>query len=209
MTTILATGPEHGPRLLLAHGAGAPMDSPFMERITQYLVAHGIQILRFEFAYMAARRNGASKRPPPPMAKIIEEYRQVVKLLSPGPLAIGGKSMGGRAASLIIDELYQQGLVDKLILLGYPFHPPAKPENLRTSHLEQLKCPTLLCQGERDAFGTKAQVSQYALSSSIHIQWLADGDHDLKPRVISGVEWRDNLQTSAKAIADFMSAAKT
>jgi predicted alpha/beta-hydrolase family hydrolase len=121
-------------------------------------------------------------------------------------LAIGGKSMGGRAASLIAQELFDASRIRKLVLFGYPFHPPTKPEHLRTSHLENLTCPTLLLQGERDPFGTKDEVPLYPLSRKIRTAWLADGDHDFKPRVASGHTWKENLAQAADDAANFIYA---
>jgi hypothetical protein len=171
--------------LLLAHGAGAPMTSPWLEGMASLLAARGIAVARFELAYMAARRRGARK-PPPRAEKLVDEYRAVIAVLEQervqGPLLIGGKSMGGRVASLLADELYREHRIAGLVCLGYPFHPPGKPEQLRTAHLEGLVCPALIVQGERDPFGTRADVAGYALSSSIRLAWIAGGDHDLAPK---------------------------
>jgi uncharacterized protein len=85
--------------------------------------------------------------------------------------------------------------------LGYPFHPPAKPEQLRTKHLAKLQTPTLICQGTRDEFGTRDEVSNYALSDRIEILWLEDGDHDLRPRKsVSGFSTADHLKTVAETV---------
>ncbi|RVA23796.1 alpha/beta hydrolase, partial [Mesorhizobium sp. M7D.F.Ca.US.004.03.1.1] len=118
-----------------------------------------------------------------------------------GPLIIGGKSMGGRVASMVADEMFAKGEISGLICLGYPFHPPAKPEQLRTKHLAGLKTPTLIFQGTRDEFGTQDEVAGYVLSEGIEIHWLEDGDHDLKPRKsISGFSTADHLKTLAEAV---------
>jgi len=171
------------PTFLFAHGAGATMDAPFMVMVAQGLAARGIRVARFEFDYMAARRRGGSKRPPPKVEVLQEEYRAAVAALDcAGPLVIGGKSMGGRVASLIADDLLSEGAIDGLLCLGYPFHPKGKPEKLRTEHLAGLTVPTLICQGTRDPFGTEEDVAGYALSEKIELFWGADGDHDLKPR---------------------------
>lgn len=206
MVKLLQTGPEDGPRLLLAHGAGAPMDSSYMEILAGDLAALGIRVIRFEFAYMAARREGPKRPPPPRMPKILDEYRAAIASLPEGPLAIGGKSMGGRAASLIADEMLDKGLAQKLVLFGYPFHPPTKPDHLRTEHLQALRCKAFLAQGERDPFGTKAEVKGYKLARSIRTLWLADGDHDFKPRVASGHNWKANMRLAAEAAAAFIRA---
>ena len=112
--------------------------------------------------------------------------------------------MGGRVASMIADELHAEGKIAGLVCLGYPFHPPAKPQQLRTKHLAGLKTPALICQGTRDEFGTRDEVAGYALSDSIELLWLEDGDHDLKPRkAISGFSAADHLKTMAQAVAGF------
>ncbi len=199
---MLFDGPQTAPlTILLAHGAGAPMDSASMTASAEALAAVGFRIARFEFSYMAARRSG-SRKPPPRAETLNPEFKaQLATLAAAGPLVIGGKSMGGRVASMIADELHAEGKVAGLLCLGYPFHPPAKPEQLRTQHLEGLKTPTLICQGTRDEFGTREEVSGYRLSSAIEILWLEDGDHDLKPRkTISGFSTADHLKTMADTV---------
>ena len=105
---------------------------------------------------------------------------------------------------MIADELHDAGKIAGLVCLGYPFHPPAKPQQLRTKHLAGLKAPTLISQGTRDEFGTRDEVPGYALSDSIEVLWLEDGDHDLKPRKsISGFSAADHLKTVAEAVASF------
>jgi predicted alpha/beta-hydrolase family hydrolase len=185
--------------ILLAHGAGAPMDSASMTAATKALVAIGFRVARFEFSYMAARRTSGTRKPPPRAETLIPEYQAAIKALDvKGPLIIGGKSMGGRVASMIADELYSAGAISGLLCLGYPFHPPGKPESLRTAHLIDLKAPALICQGTRDEFGTIDEVGTYGLSERIEILWLEDGDHDLKPRkTISGFSAAGHLATMA------------
>ncbi|WP_426229719.1 alpha/beta family hydrolase [Pararhizobium sp. DWP3-4] len=185
--------------ILLAHGAGAPMDSASMNSATAALVAVGFRVARFEFGYMAARRSSETRKPPPKAEKLIPEYMAAVaRLGASGPLIIGGKSMGGRVASMVADDLLSQDAIAGLLCLGYPFHPPGKPENLRTQHLAGLKTPTLICQGTRDEFGTREEVAGYALSGNIRILWLEDGDHDLKPRkTVSGFSAAGHMKSMA------------
>lgn len=187
--------------VLLAHGAGTPMDSPAMTAIARALAA-GLRVARFEFGYMAARRGSGVRKPPPRAEALVPEYQEAVAALSaPGPLVIGGKSMGGRVASMVADELHAAGKISALLCLGYPFHPPGKPDRLRTHHLERLATPALICQGTRDPFGTREEVGEYPLSPAIEILWLEDGDHDLKPRKrVSGLTAADHLQSVAKAV---------
>lgn len=209
MTDFLTVGPrEAETRVLLAHGAGAPITSPFLEKMTGLLVERGLEISRFEFDYMAARRSGGKRRPPPRAELLTKEYLRAVEQMRaemrPGQkLIIGGKSMGGRVASLVAEELFEAGSISGLVCLGYPFHPPGKPDNIRTAHLQQLRCPTLIVQGERDPFGSKAEVASYELSPAIKIVWANDGDHDLGPRGGSGFTRAGNLALAADAVDAF------
>jgi uncharacterized protein len=150
---------------------------------------------------MAARRAG-TRKPPPRADLLVPEYRDAVARLGAGvPLIIGGKSMGGRVASMVADEMHGAGKAAGLLCLGYPFHPPGKPDKPRTGHLVDLRTPTLICQGTRDPFGTREDVSSYELSDRIEIAWLEDGDHDLKPRKgVSGVTAADHLRTLAAEV---------
>ncbi|MFK0690762.1 alpha/beta fold hydrolase [Mesorhizobium sp. IMUNJ 23033] len=205
MTYFLFDGDDNAPvTILLAHGAGASMDSPSMTATAKALAAAGFQVARFEFHYMAARRYG-HRKPPPRAETVNPEYIKVIADLRAkgvgGPLIIGGKSMGGRVASMVADEMFAKGEISGLVCLGYPFHPPAKPTQLRTKHLAELKTPTLIFQGTRDEFGTPDEVATYDLSDRIEMVWLEDGDHDLKPRKsISGFSAADHLKTLAEAV---------
>ncbi|MFE0756411.1 alpha/beta family hydrolase [Inquilinus sp. NPDC058860] len=188
--------------ILLAHGAGAPMDSASMTATAKALAEAGFRVARFEFGYMAARRDG-QRKPPPRAETVIPEYRAAVDALgATGPLIIGGKSMGGRVASMAADEMHAAGRIAGLLCLGYPFHPPGKPAQLRTAHLAGLATPALICQGTRDEFGTRDEVAGYALSDRIELLWLEDGDHDLKPRKsVSGFTAAEHLRTVAAAVS--------
>jgi uncharacterized protein len=185
--------------ILLAHGAGAPMDSPAMNAIAKSLAEAGLRVARFEFGYMASRRRSAGRKPPPRAETLCPEYvGAIAALKARGPLIVGGKSMGGRVASMIADEHHAAGL----LCLGYPFHPVGKPTQLRTAHLARLKTSTLIVQGTRDPFGTRDEVAGYELSKAIEILWLEDGDHDLRPRkAVSGFSMADHLRTMAAKTA--------
>lgn len=203
---FLHDGPADAPAtILLAHGAGASMDSASMNAVATALAAVGLRVARFEFSYMAVRRTGQRRKPPPRAEKLMDEYLAAVEELAAArPLIIGGKSMSGRVASMVADALFAKDVISGLICLGYPFHPSGKPEQLRTKHLEGLKTLALICQGTRDAFGTRDEVAGYSLSDRIEILWLEEGDHDLKPRkTISGFSTADHLKTIADAVAAF------
>ena len=206
MTTFLFDGPDDAfLTILLAHGAGAPMDSASLTASAKALAVTGLRVARFEFAYMASRRTMATKRPPPRAETLKPEYMAAVDALdAKTPLIIGGKSMGGRVASMVADELYGAGRIAGLLCLGYPFHPIGKPNQLRTAHLATLKTPTLIVQGTRDPFGTREEVATYRLSTSIELLWLEDGDHDLKPRkAVSGFTAADHRRTMAERAASW------
>lgn len=199
--TFQFDGDEHAAlTIVLAHGAGAPMDSPFMNEMVAALTRHEFRVARFEFPYMAKRREDGKKRGPDRAPVLLDCYSAVVEQLGDREkLIIGGKSMGGRIASMVADELGVAGLV----CLGYPFHPPGKPENLRTEHLETLRTPTLICHGTRDPFGNPDEIAGYALSEAIDLHWVEDGEHDFKPRKKSGRTQGQNIADAATAIDQF------
>ncbi len=202
--SFIIDGPQESPvTVLLAHGAGAPMDSPAMNTLAKALAGAGFRVARFEFGYMAARRAG-HRKPPPKADTLIPEFREAVRSLDwSGRLILGGKSMGGRIASMIADDLHAAGTAAGLLCLGYPFHPPGKPGQLRTAHLANLATPALICQGTRDEFGTREEVATYTLSPRIELLWIEDGDHDLRPRKsVAGVGFEQTIsETAAKVRA--------
>jgi len=190
--------------LILAHGAGAPMDSGFMSQISELLAARGVRVIRFEFPYMAMRREDGRKRPPNPQQQLLEHWRAVYQQLAPTleqdkPLLIGGKSMGGRMASLIADELAPAGLV----CLGYPFHAAGKPEKLRVEHLLGLETAALIVQGDRDALGNRQRVEAFELSPRLRMHWLNSGDHDFKPLKSAATSPQALLIEAADAVSRF------
>jgi predicted alpha/beta-hydrolase family hydrolase len=184
----------------LAHGAGTGMKTPFLNVIAEGLGKCGYRVARFEFPYMAQRSSGGKGRPPDREPVLRETWFKVVENLGRERLVIGGKSMGGRMASLVADEAGVAGLV----CLGYPFHPVGKPAQLRVEHLLKLKTPALIVQGERDPFGTQAEVATYKLPKAIRIRWLTDGEHSFKPRKKSGVTEEQNLQAAVEEINSFV-----
>jgi len=198
---MLHDGPaDAATTIVLAHGAGAPMDSAPMEAFAQGLAAQGFRVVRFEFPYMQRRRDTGKRGGPDRPPVLMETWRQAVAMAGAGRLVIGGKSMGGRIASMIADDVGAHGLV----CLGYPFHPPGKPEKRRTAHLAELQTPTLILQGTRDPFGKPEEVAGYELSDAIRVAWLEDGDHSFKPRKSSGRTEEQNIAEAVEAIAEFV-----
>ncbi|MBR2535531.1 MAG: alpha/beta hydrolase [Hyphomicrobium sp.] len=210
MTYFIASGPENASyRMIIAHGAGAGIGSPFLEAIAALLIERGIAVTRFEFDYMAQARDGGKKRPPPRAEKLTAEYANFIASLSARKpaaqkLIIGGKSLGGRVASMIAEEQFASGGIAGLVCLGYPFHAPTTPEKLRIAHLETITAPALIVQGTRDPFGTQSEVEALRLSPSIAFHWIGDGDHDFGPRGASGFTRSGNLTDAADAVAAFL-----
>jgi len=205
----LIDGPEAAPAtVLLAHGAGAPMDSPFMAAIASGLAESGWRVVRFEFPYMARQRILERRQGPDRMLVLQEAFRQQVQLEQTEqlgrPLFIGGKSMGGRVASLLVDELAASDGVRGCLCLGYPFNPPGKPLQLRTDHLVELRTPTLILQGERDTFGRREEVETYNLSPQVQLRWIPSGDHSFKPTRSSGLSEEENWATAAALSDQFL-----
>jgi predicted alpha/beta-hydrolase family hydrolase len=196
---LLIDGDPGAPAFVFAHGAGAAMDSRGMTALATRIAARGVRVVRFEFAYMAARREG-QRKPPPRADTLLGEYRAVVADVGGRPV-IGGRSMGGRVASMIAAD----PAVAALVCVSYPWHPPARPDQPRIAHLADLMTPTLIVQGTRDPFGSPAEVAAYQLSPAIEMLWLDDGDHDLTPRrSVSGFTAAQHLDTTADAVAAFV-----
>ncbi len=200
---MLINGTPIKGRVILAHGAGAGMESEFMAEIALALAAIGLQVIRFEFPYMVKSRIEGKRRPPDRAPKLLESFQKVIDRYSsePEPLYIAGKSMGGRVATML---LASNDKVDAVFVFGYPFHPRGKADKLRTEHLMALSKPVLIFQGERDPMGSILEVKGYNLPSSIQLYWLADGDHDLKPRKSSGVTQAEHLKTVARIIKGYI-----
>ncbi|NHI00288.1 alpha/beta fold hydrolase [Oceanimonas sp. MB9] len=187
---ILKNGPDGAAsRVLLAHGAGAGMEHAVMQTLAEGLACEDIQVLRFEFPYMQKTRADGRRRPPDREPVLLDCWRQLAGEFAHPRLFLAGKSMGGRMASLVADELAPAGL----LLLGFPFHPPGKPDRFRGQHLATIGTPTLLLQGERDTFGNREAVAEYDLADTVITHWVTDGDHGFKPRKASGATLESNL----------------
>ena len=191
-------------RLVLAHGAGAGKEHDFMQTMATLLNDQHIDVVLFNFPYMQTINETGKRRPPDKADKLLAHFESVIDhVVSKSdalPTFVGGKSMGGRMASMLVDSNEH---VNGCVALGYPFHPPGKPEKTRTAHLESMKKPMLIVQGERDTFGTQTEVREYSLANTIQCEFLADGDHSLKPRKASGLTHQQHLEDAAKLIHAF------
>ena len=202
MPGFLFDGPKDAEiTIALAHGAGALMDSAFMSKFAEKLGAAGFRVARFEFPYMIKRREMGTKRPPDRAPFLLDTWRGVIEDLGADNLVIGGKSMGGRIASMVADKTRVRGLV----CLGYPFHGPGQSMNPdRIAHLENIQTPSLICQGTRDSLGNKNDLNDCTLSKAITLHWLEDGDHSFKPRKASGLTESENWKSAIGAIVKFL-----
>lgn len=193
-------GPDNGPLFIFAHGAGAPMEHAFMAAVAQGLAKEGIRVVRFNFPYMAKRAEDGKKRPPDRAPKLLEAFSEVIASVTDVTVIIGGKSMGGRMASL----LSEHPLVKGIACLGFPFHPPGKPEKFKGEHLQTLTKPTLILQGERDTFGTQTECQHFEFSPMVRLAFLPDGDHSFKPRKSAGYTEAGNIQQAIALLSKFI-----
>lgn len=201
MTDYLRDGNAGDPLFVFAHGAGAGMGHEFMNSVAKGLADKGIQVVRFNFPYMVKRAEDGKKRPPDRAPKLLEAYQSVIdELAVDGPIVIGGKSMGGRMASLLADEMKVAGFA----CLGFPFHPPGKPENFKGDHLATVTKPCLILQGERDTFGKREELSDFSLSDAVSVEFIPDGDHSFKPRKRSGYTEQGNIDFAVDKLAAFI-----
>lgn len=206
----LITGPDtRDTHFILAHGAGAGMASPFLTRLAQLLDEGGTTVHRFEFGYMAVRTAGGGRRPAPRAETLVDEYLAAITECRAriGPRArlfIGGKSMGGRIACLASTRAGSAS-VEGVAVFGFPLVPPGKPNASRAHVIEQLTVPTLIVQGTRDAFGGPEAFADVRLPAQVHVHWIADGDHDLKPRKASGQTHQAALLDASQAVLRFFS----
>jgi hypothetical protein len=208
LPNTIITGPKNAhTRFIFAHGAGAPMTHPWMELVTEKLVARNIEVVRFNFPYMDQRERDSSKRPPDRAPKLLECFKEIILAFNHPNLIIGGKSMGGRMASMIAakDCINQKSLHDikGLWCMGYPFHAPKKPIGTRMDHFNSITIPTLITQGERDPFGPRTEAPDWSLPASFRIHWASDGDHGLAPRKKSGRTLDKNLDDAISHAAQF------
>jgi hypothetical protein len=174
--------------IVLAHGAGAPQTHPWMVAMARALAARAIDVVTFNFLY-AERKRRMVDRP----AVLEGTWRAVLQAVrarddvAVGSLFAGGKSMGGRIATQVAAQEGAAWPVAGLVLLGYPLHPPGKPETLRAAHLPTVRVPMLFVQGERDAFGTRDELSPIVdrlkgVAPGTRLYVVEGGDHSLATR---------------------------
>jgi predicted alpha/beta-hydrolase family hydrolase len=187
--------------LILAHGAGAGIETEFMTTIAKGIANNEIRVLRFEFPYMTIARETGKRRAPNTAKILLQSFTDIIaKNADNTAIFIGGKSMGGRIASMIADSNPIKGCV----CLGYPFHPPGKPNKLRTEHLISTTKPICIIQGTRDTFGNKEEVSHYHLSSTVTVHWLENGDHSFKTRKKDSKTTEQLLQEAISITTQFI-----
>jgi predicted alpha/beta-hydrolase family hydrolase len=202
--TCYPASPPRGALLVLAHGAGAGQRHPFMSGMARALAARGVDVVTFDFPYIERKARVPDRAP------VLEaRFREIVAASMEHPelqrrrLFIGGKSMGGRMAT----HLAAQGLEDLagVVALGYPLHPPGKPQQRRSEHLPAITVPVLIVQGERDTFGTPAELRPVieTMRAPVTLHVVAGGDHSLAVRGQSKTESLDGV---AQAAADWISA---
>ncbi len=213
---LLQNGPKDGPVYLFAHGAGADMTSDFMTQVAEKLAENGIRVIRFNFPYMIKRAEDGKRRPPDRAPKLLAAYEEVINHLN-CPVVLGGKSMGGRMSSLLLAENALRDESDRLPILGsaclgFPFHAPGKDPKDRLDHMAELTEPFLIVQGTRDAMGTQEEVCGYVkdkrVNKSIQLQWLEDGNHDLKPRIKSGFSHQEHIDNAIELVTEFINKVK-
>ncbi|WP_253664471.1 alpha/beta fold hydrolase [Vibrio sp. Y20_XG_PY13] len=200
MSQWIVEGPENGPLFVFAHGAGAGMEHDFMTAVAKGLVEQGIRVVRFNFPYMVKRSEDGKKRPPDRTPKLLEAYSEVIAHFASSPVVIGGKSMGGRMASLLAEH----ELVAGIACLGFPFHPPGKPEKFNGDHLASIDKPTLILQGERDTFGKREEFDEFVFSQQVKVSFLPDGDHSFKARKSSGHTEAGNIALAVEQLSAFI-----
>jgi predicted alpha/beta-hydrolase family hydrolase len=203
---FLFNGPKKSKlTLAFAHGAGAGMDSDFMTYFAEALGKRSLRVARFEFPYMAQRRTDGKKRPPDRAPVLLETWRAVIEEFGADRTIVGGKSMGGRMASLIAALMEtEKSPVRGAVYLGYPFHAPGKPMGSRDLPLGATKTPSLILQGERDPFGPRAELETFKFSRAVTVRYLPDGDHSLVPRKSSGHTQDGNWDAAVEAIVEFV-----
>jgi len=205
VSASLVLPPEATCLYVLAHGAGAGMRHPFLERIAQSLAERGVATLRYQFPYMERKQ----RRPDPPAvaaAAVRAAVREAARLAPGVPLIAGGKSFGGRMTSTAqaAEPLPE---VRGLAFLGFPLHPPGKPGVTRGEHLESVHIPMLFVQGDRDEFAELLLLRQVlrGLGSRATLHIVRGGDHSFNVSKKSGRSSDEIMTELATTIADWRS----
>ncbi|MCU1456960.1 MAG: alpha/beta hydrolase superfamily enzyme predicted hydrolase [Actinomycetia bacterium] len=204
-------GPERGAdrAVLLAHGAGADMHAATLTTVSAALAAAGVPALRFNFRYRSAGRN-APDRAPVLLAAVREAAAELARRtkLDPDRLVLGGRSMGGRMASIAVADVDDPLPALGLVLLGYPLHPAGKPDNLRTEHFPRMRVPSLFVSGTRDSLAPRDSLLREIpqIPGPVTVHWLESADHGFKPLKVSGLTQADVLVDAAAAVVDFVGA---
>ncbi|WP_060982557.1 alpha/beta fold hydrolase [Vibrio splendidus] len=200
MNNLIIDGEDNPITFIFAHGAGAGMDHEFMQSVAKGLAFKGIRVIRFNFPYMIKRAEDGKRRPPDRAPKLLQAYQEIIEQVDADKLVIGGKSMGGRMAS----HLSEVDKVAAMACLGFPFHPPGKPDKYKGEHLAELQKPCLILQGERDTFGKREEFADFDLSDSIRVEFIPDGDHSFKPRKSSGYTEQQNIALTVDKLSAFI-----
>ena len=189
---------NHHTAVILAHGAGAGMNTPFMMFFHNELASRGFLTVKFDFEYMEQKR-----KVPDPQPKLRARYRQVIEEVDrthkPKRIIVGGKSMGGRVASYIAGDI---SVVNGLVFLGYPLHPPGKLDQLRDQHLYGLERPMLFISGTKDTFAERRLLEDVVRRTGERatLVWIQGGDHSLK----KGRRDKESLQRAAGHVAQWV-----
>jgi predicted alpha/beta-hydrolase family hydrolase len=204
-------GPKRGAdrAVLLAHGAGADMHAKALTTVADALATAKVPSLRFNFPYMAAGRRGPDR--PPVLAAAVREAASGLSARAEVPLdriVLGGRSMGGRICSLVVADADDPLPALGLVLLGYPLHPPGKPETLRVEHFPRIRVPCLFVSGTRDAFGTPDELRRHAqqIEGPVEWHWIDTADHGFKPLKSSGLSVDAALEAAATEVVAFVRA---
>jgi predicted alpha/beta-hydrolase family hydrolase len=207
-------GPKRGAdrAVLLAHGAGVDMHTKALTTVADALAAAQIPSLRFNFPYMTAGRR-APDRPAVLEAAVREAAAELAARtkLPLDHLVLGGRSMGGRICSLVVADADDPLPARALVLLGYPLHPPGKPEVLRTEHFPGIQVPCLFVSGTRDAFGAPDELQAHArqIKGKVAWHWIETGDHGFKPLKASGLTPDAALAEVAERVVAFVTGDGT
>jgi predicted alpha/beta-hydrolase family hydrolase len=186
VTDYLWTGPQRGfdRAVLLAHGAGAGMDAPALARFAEALAAAGVPSLRFHYPYRSAGRR-APDRAPVLAAATRQAAAELVRRakLPPERVVLGGRSMGGRYCSLLAADPDDPFPGLGLVLLGYPLHPPGKPDRARSEHFPRLRLPVLFVSGDRDTLARADLLEEHArlIPGPVTLHWVPTADHGFRP----------------------------